>query len=144
MDVQNRVAEELGGGEHLQVGQGGALLTLADTAVVMAIKSLLAPETYFAAIAREAKYLRVSSEVNHYQSATHSCVKPAIQSVGNDEERFGSRAIELNDLEHPIDYRMKHAMDCQPIFLLCRMSRSSCTVLSKSSPSTKMHYCNQL
>ena len=57
MDAQNRVAEELGGGEHLQVGQGGALLTLADTAVVMVIKSLLVPETYFATIALEAKYL---------------------------------------------------------------------------------------
>lgn len=37
---------------------GGALVSLADTAVVMAIKSLLPPETHFATIALEAKYLR--------------------------------------------------------------------------------------
>ncbi len=36
---------------------GGALVSLADTAVVMAIKSLLAPETHFATIALEAKFL---------------------------------------------------------------------------------------
>ena len=36
---------------------GGALVTLADTAVVMAIKSLLTPETHFATITLDVKYL---------------------------------------------------------------------------------------
>lgn len=37
---------------------GGALVSLADTAVVMAIKSLVPPQSHFATIALEAKYLR--------------------------------------------------------------------------------------
>jgi acyl-CoA thioesterase len=37
---------------------GGALVSLADTAVVMAIKSLLPPQTHFATISMEAKFLR--------------------------------------------------------------------------------------
>ena len=36
---------------------GGALVSLADTAVVMAIKSLIPPQSHFATIALEAKYL---------------------------------------------------------------------------------------
>lgn len=36
---------------------GGALVSLADTAVVMAIKSILAPETHFATISLETKFL---------------------------------------------------------------------------------------
>jgi len=36
---------------------GGALISLADTAVVMAIKSLITPGSHFATIALEAKYL---------------------------------------------------------------------------------------
>ena len=36
---------------------GGALVSLADTAVVMAIKSLVAPETHFATISLETKFL---------------------------------------------------------------------------------------
>jgi len=36
---------------------GGALVSLADTAVVMAIKSLLDPQTHFATIALDARYL---------------------------------------------------------------------------------------
>jgi len=36
---------------------GGALVSLADTAVVMAIKSLLAPATHFATIAMESRFL---------------------------------------------------------------------------------------
>jgi uncharacterized protein (TIGR00369 family) len=37
---------------------GGVLVSLADTAVVMAIKSVLAPQTHFATTALEAKFLR--------------------------------------------------------------------------------------
>lgn len=37
---------------------GGALVSLADTAVVMAIKSLVAPGTHFATIAMENRFLR--------------------------------------------------------------------------------------
>jgi acyl-CoA thioesterase len=37
---------------------GGALVSLADTAVVMAIKSLLPPQSHFATIALETKFLR--------------------------------------------------------------------------------------
>ena len=36
---------------------GGALVSLADTAVVMAIKSIIAPESHFATIALDTKYL---------------------------------------------------------------------------------------
>lgn len=36
---------------------GGALVSLADTAVVMAIKSLVPPQTHFATIALESKFL---------------------------------------------------------------------------------------
>jgi acyl-CoA thioesterase len=36
---------------------GGALLSLADTAVVMAIKSLVAPATHFATISCESRFL---------------------------------------------------------------------------------------
>jgi len=36
---------------------GGALVSLADTAVVMAIKSIIAPQSHFATISLEAKYL---------------------------------------------------------------------------------------
>ena len=36
---------------------GGALLSLADTAVVMAIKSLLPPKTHFGTISVEAEFL---------------------------------------------------------------------------------------
>jgi uncharacterized protein (TIGR00369 family) len=37
---------------------GGALVSLADTAVVMAIKSILPPQTHFATTALEAEFLR--------------------------------------------------------------------------------------
>lgn len=37
---------------------GGALVSLADTAVVMAIKSLVPPDTHFATVALEARFLR--------------------------------------------------------------------------------------
>ncbi len=37
---------------------GGALVGLADTAVVMAIKSILAPQTHFATVSMAAEYLR--------------------------------------------------------------------------------------
>lgn len=36
---------------------GGALVSLADTAVVMAIKSIIAPQSHFATIALEARFL---------------------------------------------------------------------------------------
>ena len=37
---------------------GGALVSLADTAVVMAIKSIIAPGTHFATISLESRFLR--------------------------------------------------------------------------------------
>jgi len=46
--------------EYAQGGglmHGGALVSLADTAVVMAIKSIITPLSHFATIALEAKYL---------------------------------------------------------------------------------------
>jgi uncharacterized protein (TIGR00369 family) len=48
---------------HIEFAQGaglmhgGALVSLADTAVVMAIKSLIPPETHFATISLETKFL---------------------------------------------------------------------------------------
>jgi len=49
-------AVELAQGAGLM--HGGALVSLADTAVVMAIKSILAPQTHFATIALESRFLR--------------------------------------------------------------------------------------
>jgi acyl-CoA thioesterase len=46
--------------DHAQGGglmHGGALVSLADTAVVMAIKSIVPPQSHFATIALEAKFL---------------------------------------------------------------------------------------
>lgn len=57
---------------------GGALVSLADTAVVMAIKSLLAPETHFATISLESKFLYPVKEG----------VITAIAQVGKQEERL--------------------------------------------------------
>ena len=37
---------------------GGALVSLADTAVVMAIKSIVSPQTHFATISLETKFIR--------------------------------------------------------------------------------------
>jgi uncharacterized protein (TIGR00369 family) len=41
---------------------GGALVSLADTAVVMAIKSLVPPQTHFATISLESKFLHPVKE----------------------------------------------------------------------------------
>jgi uncharacterized protein (TIGR00369 family) len=43
---------------------GGALVGLADTAVVMAIKSMVPPETHFATISLEAKFLHPVKQGN--------------------------------------------------------------------------------
>ncbi|MGD9365554.1 MAG: PaaI family thioesterase [Desulfobacteraceae bacterium] len=43
--------------QGLGLMHGGALVSLADTAMVMAIKSLLAPKTYFTTISMESRFL---------------------------------------------------------------------------------------
>lgn len=57
---------------------GGALVSLADTAVVMAIKSILPPKTHFATISLESKFLYPVKEG----------IVTAVAQVGNPEGRF--------------------------------------------------------
>ncbi|CAB5082316.1 hypothetical protein D3OALGA1CA_4853 [Olavius algarvensis associated proteobacterium Delta 3] len=51
---------------------GGALVSLADTAVVMAIKSLIPPETHFATICLETRFLH---PVRHGTVTAHASVE---------------------------------------------------------------------
>jgi len=59
---------------------GGALVSLADTAVVMAIKSLIPPETHFATISLETRFLR---PVKHGIITAHASVEPRFSMIGS-------------------------------------------------------------
>jgi uncharacterized protein (TIGR00369 family) len=76
---------------------GGALVSLADTAVVMAIKSLLAPETHFATISLESNFLYPVKEG----------VLTAIAQVGKQEERLltGQATVYNEDNRAVLDFR---------------------------------------
>lgn len=72
---------------------GGAMVSLADTAVVMAIKSLLPPETHFATISLESKFLYPVKEG----------VVTAIAQVGRQEERLlTGQATLYNEDNRPV------------------------------------------
>ena len=49
---------------------GGALVSLADTAVVMAIKSILAPGTHFATTALESRFLHPVKKRHRYRKGS--------------------------------------------------------------------------
>jgi acyl-CoA thioesterase len=69
---------------------GGALVSLADTAVVMAIKSILAPGTHFATISLESRFL-------------HPVKKGIVQARASIVERKGvilKGACEIHDEAH--------------------------------------------
>jgi len=72
---------------------GGALVSLADTAVVMAIKSLIPPETHFATISLETRFLR----------PVKSGIITAHASVENqDGSRVRGRATIFDDRDRPV------------------------------------------
>lgn len=72
---------------------GGALVSLADTAVVMAIKSMLPPQTHFATISAETKFLY----------PVKKGIVTARARVSRREERiFEGQATLFNDEERPV------------------------------------------
>lgn len=76
---------------------GGALVGLADTAVVMAIKSLLPPKTHFATISMECKFLYPVKEG----------VITAIAQVGHQEERllYGQATVYNEDKRAVLEFK---------------------------------------
>jgi len=72
---------------------GGALASLADTAVVMAIKSLVPPETHFATISMETKFL---------YPVKQGIVTAEAQIVEKEGRIVKGRAIVYNDEKRPV------------------------------------------
>ena len=67
---------------------GGALVALADTAVVMAIKSLLPPGTHFATVSMESKFLRPVKQ---------GVVTAKATAMPDTERTFSGRATVYNE-----------------------------------------------
>jgi uncharacterized protein (TIGR00369 family) len=72
---------------------GGALVSLADTAVVMAIKSVLPPQTHFATTALETKFLR---------PVTQGIVTAEAQVVSREGRTLHGRAIIYDEKQRPV------------------------------------------
>jgi acyl-CoA thioesterase len=72
---------------------GGALVSLADTAVVMAIKSILPPQTHFATTALEAKFLR---------PVTQGIVTAEAQVVSQEERTLQGQAVIYDEEQRPV------------------------------------------
>jgi uncharacterized protein (TIGR00369 family) len=72
---------------------GGALVSLADTAVVMAIKSILSPQTHFATAALEVKFLR---------PVTQGIVTAEAQVVSREGRTLRGRAIIYDEARSPV------------------------------------------
>jgi len=72
---------------------GGALVSLADTAVVMAIKSIVAPQTHFATISMQAKFLYPIKE---------GVVTARAKVLGREGKILKGRAIVYNEDERPV------------------------------------------
>ncbi len=72
---------------------GGALAALADTAVVMAIKSLLAPDTHFATISMESKFL---------YPVKQGVVTAKATAKKEEERTLSGRATVYNQDERPV------------------------------------------
>lgn len=83
---------------------GGALVALADTAVAMAIKSLLEPKTHFATISIDAKYLRALKK---------GIVTAKATVTGREERIFKGQALLFDEEENLI-------MEFNSIFKLAR------------------------
>lgn len=72
---------------------GGALVSLADTAVVMAIKSILPPQTHFATTALETKFLR---------PVMQGIVTAEAQVVSQEERTLRGQAIIYDEEQRPV------------------------------------------
>ena len=83
------VSFEQGGG----LMHGGALTSLADTAVVMAIKSVIPPKTHFATVSLEAKFLH---------PVTEGIVTAKAQVFRQDERTLKGEATLYNESDRPV------------------------------------------
>lgn len=72
---------------------GGALVALADTAVVMAIKSLLAPGTHFATTSLEARYLLPVKQ---------GVITAKAKIIGKEDRIIKGQAILYNEEDKPV------------------------------------------
>ncbi len=86
---------------------GGALVGLADTAVVMAIKSTLPPQTHFATISMNAEYLRP--------------VKKGILEARARVAAVGDRKLEGR--ARVFDHRQRPVLDFRATFKIAREAR---------------------
>ena len=86
---------------------GGALVSLADTAVVMAIKSIVPPQTHFATVAMTTKYLRPVKE---------GVIEARAQVAAVGDRTLEGQAKIYDHLERPVldfDATFKIARDAQ-------------------------------
>jgi len=72
---------------------GGALVSLADTAVVMAIKSLLPPRTHFATVSAQTKFL---------YPVKKGIITARARVTGREERRIEGRATIFNEEDRPV------------------------------------------
>ena len=72
---------------------GGAIVSLADTAVVMAIKSILPPQTHFATISLNSKYL---------YPVKKGIVTARAEATIDDERTIRGTATVYNDEQRPV------------------------------------------
>ena len=72
---------------------GGALTSLADTSVVMAIKSILPPQTHFATISMEAKFL---------YPVKQGTITAKARVIGQEERTKYGQATLFNDEGKPV------------------------------------------
>jgi len=72
---------------------GGALTSLADTAVVMAIKSVLPPKTHFATVALESRFLH---------PVTRGIVTGKAQVFRHDDRTLKGEATVYDDSDRPV------------------------------------------
>lgn len=72
---------------------GGALVSLADTAVVMAIKSLVSPKTHFATVSLESKFL---------YPVKQGVVTAKAEIIKQEGRMIQGRATVYNDEERPV------------------------------------------
>ena len=98
---------------HIEFAQGaglmhgGALVGLADTAVVMAIKSIVPPQTHFATVAMTTKYLRPVRE---------GIIEARAQVATAGERTLEGQAKVYDHLERPVldfEATFKIAQDAQ-------------------------------
>lgn len=94
---------------------GGALVSLADTAVVMAIKSILPPQTHFATISLESKFLA---------PVRQGVVTARAEAEFLEERVLKGRATILNEEERAV-------MEFTSIFKIARDARIKGVTFSK-------------